>query len=396
MFLGTEFGLFVSIDGGENWTKWKPGYPTVSTMDLVIQPKECDLVIGTFGRSVYVLDDIRPLREVARRGTGLLDLPLHVFEIPDAALTRFKGIIGGGFGHGDGEFYGDNRTYGARISFVVNPPDTSKGTESKDAKKKSETSKEERGGSPDTAKIEVLKTDGELLRTFKVAVKKGMNRTTWYLDRKSERMPSRPKPEPGESEPAGWDVMPGTYKVRLTYLKYADSTNVVVKADPRLQFTEAEMTANTAFFDTIYQRVRLATEAADRLRAAKKTIEQLAGLIKERSDSTAKKVKDLGTALQDSIKTLTELIDDKEVQGIRSDPSLLQSRFSSAMSYAGSSWYPPGETERIALQQAVGSLKKLADAINTFFERDWPRYKDAVDAARIVFFEPYTPIKVDE
>ena len=74
----------------------------------------------------------------------------------------------------------------------------------------------------------------------------------------------------------------------------------------------------------------------------------------------------------------------------------MESRLGRAVSYAGSSWYPPGETERTALQQAVGSLKKLADAINTFFERDWPKYKDAVDAAKIEFFEPYKPIKVEE
>jgi gas vesicle protein len=238
--------------------------------------------------------------------------------------------------------------------------------------------------------------DGELLRTLNVFVKKGMNRTTWDLDRKSERMPSRPKPEPGAPEPANWNVTPGTYKVRLSYLKHMDSATVNVKADPRLAFTEQEMLANTVFFDTLYRRVRTATQAADRLRDAKKTIEQIAGLVKERSDSTAKKVKEIGTALQDSIKTLTELIDDREVQGIRNDPSLLENRLRSAMSYAGASWYPPGETERTALQQAVVSLKKLADSINLFFERDWPKYKDAVDAAKIVFFEPYVPIKIDQ
>jgi photosystem II stability/assembly factor-like uncharacterized protein len=396
MFVGTEFGLYVTVDGGETWTKWKAGYPTVSTMDLAIQSKESDLVIGTFGRSVFVLDDIRPLREIVRRGTTVLDQPLHVFEIPDAALTRFKWIVGGGFGHGDGEFYGENRPYGARISFVVNPPDTTKEKGSKDEQKHADSAKESRGGSLDSATVEVLKMNGELLRTFIVSVKKGINRTTWGLDRKSERMPSRPKPEAGTTEPGGWDVMPGTYRVRLTYLKHVDSTTVVVKADPRLEFTEAEMIANTAFFDTIYQRVRLATDAADRLRDAKKTIEQIGSLIKERSDSTAKKVKDLGTALQDSIKRLMEMIDDREVQGIRNDPSLLESRIGAAMSYAGSSWYPPGETERTALQQAVGSLKKLADTINTFFERDWPKYKDVVDAAKITFFEPYVPINVDQ
>ncbi len=392
MFVGTEFGLYASIDGGESWTKWKHGFPTVSTMDMTIHPKEHDLVIGTFGRAVHVLDDIHPLREIVRRGTSVLDEPLHLFAIPDAVLSQMRGMVGGMFGPGDGEFNGENRPYGARISFVINPPDTAKNK--KDDKKKADAPKDSVTGSPDSVKMEVLRMDGELLRTLRVHVKKGINRTTWGLDRKVERMPSRPKPEPGASEQGGWTVLPGTYKVRLTYGKHADSTTVTVKADPRLPFTEQEMIANVAFFDTIYQRVHIATDAADRLRAAKKTTEQIAGILKERSDSTAKKVKDLGTALQDSIKTLNEMIDDREVQGIRSDPTLLESRLYSAMSYAGSSWYPPGESERTALRHAMESLKKLADAINTFFERDWLKYKDAVDAANINFFEPYAPIKV--
>ena len=66
LFLGTDDGLYVSIDAGTNWQKWTHGFPTVSVKDLVIQPREHDLVIGTFGRAAWVLDDIRPLREIAR------------------------------------------------------------------------------------------------------------------------------------------------------------------------------------------------------------------------------------------------------------------------------------------------------------------------------------------
>ena len=394
IFVGTEFGLYLTIDGGKSWTKWTQGLPTVSTMDLAIHPREYDLVIGTFGRALYVLDDIRPLRELARRGTGVLNDTLHIFEVPDAVLSRMR--FGGGFGAGDAEFYGENRPYGARITFVVNPPDTTRAKDQKETKKTGPAAKDSVLGSSDSARVEVLTMKGELLRALRVHVKKGINRTTWSLDRASERMPSQPKPEPGAPEPGGWDVLPGTYRVRITYLKHMDSTTVNVKADPRLPFTEQEMLANTAFLDTMYRRIHVATEAADRLREAKKTIDQIAGLIKDRSDSTARKVKTLGKALEDSIKTLTELIQDREVQGIRNDASLLESRLDMAMSYAGSSWFPPGATERVALHQAVESFKRMADAINRFFEHDWPGYKDAVDAAKITFFEPYKPIKVEE
>ncbi len=65
MFLGTDDGLYISVNAGEKWTKWTEGFPTVSVKDLVIHPREHDLVIGTFGRAAWVLDDIRPLRALA-------------------------------------------------------------------------------------------------------------------------------------------------------------------------------------------------------------------------------------------------------------------------------------------------------------------------------------------
>jgi hypothetical protein len=392
MFTGTEFGLYVSIDGGKEWTKWKANYPTVSTMDLAIQSREADLIVGTFGRAIYVLDDLRPLREIARTGIQVLAKPVHLFDIPDASLTRFKWTVGGGFGSGDGEYFGDNRPYGARLTFVITPPDTSKQKDAKLEKKKAEPP----SGSPDSATFDVFTAKGELIRTFKRSVKKGINRTTWSLDRRVERGPSQPKPEPGAPEPGGWDVMPGKYLIRITYLAERDSATVSVSPDNRLAFTEAEMHANTLFLDTVYSRIRAATGAADRLRDAKKTVEQIAGIIKDRSDSSAAKVREAGTAMQDSIKNLIELINDKEVQGIRSDPAVLENKLGMASGYAGSSWYPPGSTERIALQQAVESLKTIAAKINVFFERDWLKYKNAVDAAKITFFERYTPITVDQ
>jgi hypothetical protein len=69
VFLGTEYGLYVSFDNAKTWNQWRHGYPNaVSTYDMVIQEREADLVIGTFGRSIYVLDDIRPLRVFAKNG----------------------------------------------------------------------------------------------------------------------------------------------------------------------------------------------------------------------------------------------------------------------------------------------------------------------------------------
>ncbi len=76
LFLGTEFDLYVSFDGGARWMPWKHGLPTTSVMALKIHPRDLDLVIGTHGRAVYVLDDITPLREVT---AATLAEPVHLY-----------------------------------------------------------------------------------------------------------------------------------------------------------------------------------------------------------------------------------------------------------------------------------------------------------------------------
>jgi photosystem II stability/assembly factor-like uncharacterized protein len=394
MFLGTEFGLYVSIDAGLTWTKWKHGLPTLPVTDFAIQTRENDLVIGTFGRSVYILDDLTPLREIARKGGDLLSVPLHLFTPPDALLVKLGPPSNGIIFSGDAAYAGQNRAYGARLAFIATPPDTGKaGTAKKDEKNSKRDSVKT---PPDTVQVHIRNSDGDTVRTFKVGVKKGFNTTNWGLDEKVERMPSRPKPEPGAPEPSGIDALPGTYTVLMTYGKLVDSAKVHVNFDPRLPYTPAEVLANTNNLRALQKRIRTATEAADRLREAQRAMEQIAGVIKERTDSTAKRVKDLNTALQDSIKKLNEMIVDREVQGIRSDPRVLENQLNQTVWYAGSSWYAPGPSQQIVAAQMVEKLKEVAAAINRFFERDWPKYREAVDAAKISFFKPYEPLDVRE
>lgn len=394
IFLGTEFGLFASIDAGESWTKWKHGFPTVPVTGLVIHPREHSLVIGTFGRSISVLDDLTVLREAARLGTGVLSRPLDLFPAPPAVLTKLNGPANGMIFPGDGVFMGHNRPYGARLSFIVTPPDTAGAARAK--RTGPAEVKDSVSFPPDTVQVHVLDADRDTVRSFKTAVKKGYNAAVWGLDMKTERMPSQPKPEPGAPEPAGMDALPGVYTVVMTYGKQSDSTTVEVRFDPRLPYSDADIAANTAYLKGIQKRIRTATGAADRLREAKSAMEQIAAVIRERTDSTAKRVRDLAAALQDSVKKLHELIVDREVQGIRDDPTVLQSRLGQALWYAGSSWYAPGESQRVVTAQAATKLIEVAEAINRFFEADWPKYRACVDSAKISFFKPYEPISVDK
>ncbi|TAG54941.1 MAG: hypothetical protein EAZ29_04120, partial [Runella slithyformis] len=196
IFVGTETGLYVSIDGSKTFTKWKNGYPTVPTADLVIHPRESDLVIGTFGRAIYVLDDIRPLRILAKEGVQVLDKSLKMFEIPDAYLVNYRNNPGIEF-PGDATFGGENKKQGATLSFVLNP-------EKKDVKS-------------DSVKVEIFDMKGNKIRTFRAEGKVGMNRIQWDLNKKGIRMPMQAKPTLKDApEPRGTNVLPATYKIRIS------------------------------------------------------------------------------------------------------------------------------------------------------------------------------------
>ncbi len=110
LFLGTSRGLWVSLDGGRRWMPWRHGIPAVPVADLAIHPRDHDLVIATFGRGLYVLDDVRPLRGLT---PAVLAEPLHLFAIPDA---RQHWLRAGTSGHGANVFHGEGRPYGALLT----------------------------------------------------------------------------------------------------------------------------------------------------------------------------------------------------------------------------------------------------------------------------------------
>merc|ERR1711974_125305 len=117
LFLGTDDGLYVSIDAGNNWAKYTNGFPTVPVKDMVIHPREHDLVLGTFGRSFWILDDIRPFRAMAKNN-NLTKERVVLFEPPTAYQSAYQQATGSRFG-ADAMFSGDNRAFGARLSYYI-------------------------------------------------------------------------------------------------------------------------------------------------------------------------------------------------------------------------------------------------------------------------------------
>ncbi|MEL6483437.1 MAG: hypothetical protein AAFP96_01170, partial [Bacteroidota bacterium] len=191
MFLGTDDGLYISFNTGGSWMKWTEGFPTVSTKDLVIQPREHDLVIGTFGRAAWVLDDIRPLRAIAQNA-AVLQNDVKLFDSPDAYLAAYQQPTGSRFG-GDALYNAENRKEGAMITYYLKEV-PKKEDKSKDDKEKEATDEEEKPKAKKKDSVVFKIYDGtRLIRTLKTKTPKkaGFHRMYWELDEKGPDRPSR-------------------------------------------------------------------------------------------------------------------------------------------------------------------------------------------------------------
>jgi photosystem II stability/assembly factor-like uncharacterized protein len=408
LFLGTENGMWVSIDEGKNWTRWTNAYPAgVPTIDLVIHPREHDLVIGTFGRALYVLDDIRPLRDLAAKGSNVLNKPLHVFPAPLAYLASNQQPTGPRF-DADAVFNGENRPYGAMISYVVNKP-AEKKEEKKaepaktDAKgKKAEPAKEEK--KPETPKVkydsltvEIFNAKNEKIRTMKQKApdENGVQRMQWMMNQKGVRGPSREKARSNAGEPGGLQVLPGTYKLRVTFGDQKDSTNVEVSADPRLNPSTAVLESRYAMMKDLEKMTANLAEATTRLRESLDLATELETKMKESKRTDLKDAQDKTKAVKDSINALFDKILDKEDkrQGLTRDSEGPVVDIQTAESYIDGNINPINETDRRVFGKAQQSVQKAIDSVNQFYEKTWKEYRAMMEKVTLNPFKDYQPIK---
>ena len=383
LWLGTDHGLYFTIDGGNNWNKWMNGYPSVQTADLKIHPREHDLIAGTFGRSIWVLDDLRPIREIAQTKGEVLAKDLRVFEAPDAYLAETRSYDGIRF-TADAVFIGENRPTGARLSIWVKPTSV----EDPDQKENKKAGK---------AKIRILNEAGDTIRTFESKLDTGLNRITWNLRRDGVRFPSySDRPATGFGAPSGPKVTPGTYKVIVTHGKNSDSTQVQVKADPRMTVKPEDLKAKEEAYLEFSKMVETATDAFDRLKSAKKTVQLVNNALSHLPDSTKKEFSTLGKALQDSISNLQDLfMDSPDTKGIVRTPGLLNSTLFGTSRYLSASEGAPNQSARHMLKQLMIQLGETLDKINTFFTGDFAEYQQKVEQTNFSLFKKYERLKLE-
>ena len=220
LFLGTEFGVYCSLDGARSWVKLKGGFPNISVRDLAIQKRENDLIAGTFGRGIYILDDYSALREIDP------EKDTQLFKPRDGRWYMQRRVLGGSkkASQGDNFFVADNPPFGVEFTYYLKDKFKSKADLRKEKEKKIEKDK----GTVETPQWSVLEEEmkelapmeylfiydskDNIIRKIKGKNTKGINRLVWDLSTESTATISI---ENIERETKGSMAAPGEYSAQL-------------------------------------------------------------------------------------------------------------------------------------------------------------------------------------
>ncbi len=395
LFLGTEFGLFISFDDGANWMKWTHGFPTVSTMALVVHPRNQDLVIGTHGRAAYVLDDVRPLREIT---PDVLSKPLHLFTIPPAIQHTNK-APSGYFSTGDGLFRGETRDYGALLSyFVAAPKDSMKTAEDENEEKEADRPKR---GKERKVTIEIFDERSVLRRRFEGPMEKGINRTNWNLRRDGFRQPRTERAADEDTLlPPGPEVIPGVYTIRIRSGKDESSQKVEVKADPRTGVSPEARRAKLEALTRAGQKIEVVTEVVDRLMKVTRAITSTLETLRDSASQEMRALKKNGSGLKKKIREVQELfIPPQEQKGIVRNDDKVIAQLRRAYGMLGSNDDAPSPSHMNYLRQAEAALEAALVRFNALMEKDVKEFKKEVEALRIeripIWEKVISPMKRD-
>jgi len=357
VFLGTENGLWLSFDEGKSWEQFKNGFPSVSTMDLKIQEPESALIVGTFGRAIWVLDDLLSLREIAsnRLKDGLTAMPMNDAVQVKGLFINPPGNIWTGF---NTTFEGENKVFQkTKIPFYLKGIPEEKSI----------------------VKAEVFDSKNTLINTLESnELVEGLNYMIWKLDEVSSSPSGRVSDEFSRDIP----VLPGDYKIVLHFGDYKDSTTVKVVPDPRF-----DLDPNVD--EQLYQYRK----------AADVQLGIIAGLLKdidgkiERVDVLIKKLEEEGNAGDSTLvlaKTMKQQLKDlrakgqiprpdRQVGAWQSFESSPYSKVQDALKIAAAQTNALSTQHQEILDQASKMVQDFSKAVNSFMETEWKPFESVLE-----------------
>lgn len=378
LFLGTDDGLYYSLNAGKNWNKWNKSFPTVPVKDLVIHPRENDLIIGTFGRAAWVLDDIKPLRALAKNNTIIND-KIKLFTPPTVYQAAYQQPTGSRFG-ADALYNGENRPYGAQIKYYFKADYNNNKKEDKNKEEiteETETNLDINQPSKDTLYLKIY-DNNRLIRTLKTKIpdSSGIYTWTWYMDEAGVERPSRTLRK-RTNEPGGTTVKPGTYNLSLEYLNKKSTTTISVESDPRLEISKKSIDDAYTASKNLEKFTQSAADAVKQLVQSKNEVEDLLGKLK---NEDKEKYKDQIKESKDIVAKIDDLIalyigkEDKR-QGITRSPEVtVMQRIGTANWYSSSRPNGLTTTENNLIKHAEDALKEALQNTNDFYKETWASY----------------------
>jgi len=369
LFIGNEMGAFYSGNGGKSWSRLQYNLPTVPVHDIRIHARENDLVIGTHGRGIYIIDDITPLEKLAEA-----QRMERMYLFPVKAVTLFNyntSIPGGARGAGSlGErsFSAPNPPFGSTLTYYI-----------KDSLPKGRS-----------LTLAIYDSVGKKIRDLTVNTKPGMHRATWDLRLSPPYI--NPRAQGTRGQPTGAFVLPGKYTARLalagsdTLMTQSSETQVVVNPDPLIPLSAAEYRAlwemrvsSSAQQARVQAVVRTAELLKDQLTEVKATLKNVAApdSLTKQAEAIDKEVDDILVKVRGKQGPDANDVDDKKFH-----PSI-QDRVNQVGGEIGDVTSPPTQIQRETLELAMTDLAREAARLNVLLTTKVPALNRALDAAGV-------------
>jgi len=337
LFVGNEVGVYASVDRGERWYRLKGNRPTAPVDDMVIHPRDNDLVVGTHGRSIWILDDLGALEDMA---TGpVAEDAGALFPIRRATLWSRSG----GWPFWGDLFFGDNPQDGAIVRFHL-PQELE----------------------ADSVTLTVTDGSGAPVRTERLAAESGMREWVWDL-----RYDAPEIPEGGGGggrfggTPSGPTVLPGEYGVTLDAGGVPAERSVVVRVDPRVETTPAALAARQAALMDAHALATPVGQVRARIRDLESLMEEAEELLDGHADATE--------ALEEQLEALTEALEalDEHLDDVNA-----ATRMSGAVS---GTFGTPTSDQLYVLNRGWEAVRPLVEGLNDLVEDQVPAFYAELD-----------------
>jgi photosystem II stability/assembly factor-like uncharacterized protein len=374
LFLGNEVGVFMSVDQGASWAALKNNLPTVPVDDIVIHPRENDLVVGTHGRSIWVMDDITPLQEMSGQ---MLAQESHLFGLRRATMWS----MGMDWPFQPAVFVADNPVAGAPIRYFLREPvaaDASVSAGEGDAANNGLTAGPDAGDGdvsrPGAAGIslEILDSSGDVIRTLEPSNEAGVQAVVW--DFRVEPAFTSPAGgggggfRGGAAPGAGPRVLPGTYTARLTVNGQSQTRDFDVRLDPRREASRADLMARQEALMDAYALQKPLREAGERLRAMNDRVASVREAMQSADlDDGARE------ALEEEVEAISEAI---------TEAGQALGRASAGRAGAMENWSGRPTADQLwSIEAAWEELPGAIEGVNELLTDRMPAFEDAVAAA---------------